>query len=505
MSTRIYQNCELVFEIADNGVLNVCGTPSYVDLVQNGCDIPDVDWVLRQLSGYSGGGGTSGYSGYSGMGYSGESGYSGFTGISGYSGFTGISGAHGQESYLTLTDTFIPNYTGYSGFYIQAVYGESGTSANEPCHVDDATAPAGPYIGQLWIKPTDTSFLDGVSGFSGYSGTNGTGSGGGGAYNLAPNPSFEKWDDGVSGIPTKWNLIGTAVTIRDTGEKDGFGGSYAVKITSGGVGKEGLKFTFKKLKPSTQYAISIRGKATAGDTAKIWTTGAASNLSVTTTSATFADVIGIFTTDATPTDVVIYIGSDNNTDIVWFDRLQVNEGSSAFSFSTNIHDEFQLYFPAGSFLYPLSSWTQINPANLAITDSTNMTTQAFINGSNTGVGFYLKIPEWTQQINFNMVWFMGAAGSAAESIVWAIYTKEIIDYSSSGAWSSIIDFPPKIAKGSASKYQYNSYAIPIGAGGGEITLTNGNTYLIEFLRDAIGGSDNVGDTAYLIALTVEFA
>jgi hypothetical protein len=496
MSTRIYQDCDLVFTIADDGVLNVCGTSGYVDLVQNGCDIPDVDWVLRQLSGYSGGGsgaGTSGYSGdsgYSGMGYSGDSGYSGF-------GESGYSGAHGQESYLTLTDTFIPSYPGYSGFYIQVVYGESGTSANEPCHVDDATAPADPYLGQLWIKPTDTSFLDGVSGYSGYSG-GGTSSGGGGAYNLAPNPSFEKWDDGVSGIPTKWNIISTAVTERDTGEADGFCGSYAVKITSGGGGKEGLKFTFKKLKPSTQYAVSIRGKATAGDTAKIWTTGAAANLSVTTTSATFADVIGTFTTDATPTDVVIYIGSDNNGDIVWFDRLQVNEGSTAFSYSTNIHDETQFCFSAGSFLYPLSSWPEPDPANLAITDSTNMTTQSFVTGANTGVGFFLKIPEWAQQINFNMIWFMGAGGAAAENIVWALYTKEILDYLASGAWSSIIDFPQKVAKGAASRYQYNSYAIPIGAAGGEIALTNGETYLIEFLRDAVGGSDNVGDTAALI-------
>ena len=65
-------------------------------------------------------------------------------------------------------------------------------------------------------------------------------------------------------------------------KKDNYGGQYAVQIISGGSGNEGIKITLKKLKPSMTYYVSVRAKVSTGSyyTAKIWTSGAYTNMSV---------------------------------------------------------------------------------------------------------------------------------------------------------------------------------------------------------------------------------
>ena len=144
---------------------------------------------------------------------------------------------------------------------------------------------------------------------------------------LIQNGSFEIVDSG--GVPWCWEKIGTATLAQDAGVSDGFGGSSAIKVTSAGASNEGAKYTFRHLKPSTTYSIRIWIKATAGDTAKAWTTGGSSNLSITSTDTTGEYKTGSFTTDATPTNVVLNVGSETNGDIVWFDALTVIEGSTA--------------------------------------------------------------------------------------------------------------------------------------------------------------------------------
>lgn len=145
---------------------------------------------------------------------------------------------------------------------------------------------------------------------------------------LIQNGSFEIVDS--NSVPWCWEKIHADATVAvDTGVKDGYGGSNAIKITSAGDNKEGIKYTFRHLKPSTTYAIRIWMKATNGDTAACWTTGGSDNVNLTSTSTTGEYKTDTFTTDANPTNVVLYIGSETNGDIVWFDALTVIEGSTA--------------------------------------------------------------------------------------------------------------------------------------------------------------------------------
>lgn len=147
------------------------------------------------------------------------------------------------------------------------------------------------------------------------------------SFNCAFNSSFEFV---LGEVILGWANIGAnALGTQDNGLRDGYGGSKAIKITSGGSGNEGFGQVFKALKASTTYLVKVWMKATSGDTAKCWTTGAASNLSISSTSASGEWKTGTFTTDSTPTDVVLCIGSDTNADVVWFDCIMVVEGSFA--------------------------------------------------------------------------------------------------------------------------------------------------------------------------------
>lgn len=159
--------------------------------------------------------------------------------------------------------------------------------------------------------------------------------------NLVKNGSFESWSAGTANqAPDGWSMIGTPTDVsRDTGDRDNFGNPYAAKITSNGAGNEGLTVTFSNLKASKKYIVICRAKATSADTAKIWTTGGGANLSETTTSTSWVTLSGTFTTDATPTNIVLKIGSDTATDIVWFDAIIVLEGEAIKQFSPHPNDQ----------------------------------------------------------------------------------------------------------------------------------------------------------------------
>ena len=143
---------------------------------------------------------------------------------------------------------------------------------------------------------------------------------------LIQNGSFEIVDS--FGVPWCWEKIGSATVVQDTGVRDGYGGLNAIKITSGGANNEGIKITLRHLKPSTTYAVYVWMKATDGDTADMWSTGGYNNFSITSINTSGEYKTGSFTTNGIPTDIVFYVGSVHNTDIVWFDCLTVVEGTS---------------------------------------------------------------------------------------------------------------------------------------------------------------------------------
>lgn len=144
---------------------------------------------------------------------------------------------------------------------------------------------------------------------------------------LIQNGSFEIVDS--NSVPWCWEKIGIYATLASetaTYGNDGQGGNKSLKVTSGGTGNEGAKYTFRHLKPSTTYNIRIWMRTVAGDTAKAWTTGGSSNFSASTTSTAGEYKTGTFTTDATPTNVILCVGADLPTDIGYFDCVTVIEG-----------------------------------------------------------------------------------------------------------------------------------------------------------------------------------
>lgn len=162
--------------------------------------------------------------------------------------------------------------------------------------------------------------------------------------NFVRNGSCEYWNNGTSGIPSDPDYLpdgfveegSPADCTRDTGETGV--GSYSVKITTDGA-NEGIKYTLPGLKKSTQYSVSVRAKVTDGDTAKLLTTGAATNITGETTADTsWATLSETFTTDSSGTSVVVKLVGVTAGDIVWFDGLMVAEGSVVFGFVPHQED-----------------------------------------------------------------------------------------------------------------------------------------------------------------------
>jgi len=226
---------------------------------------------------------------------------------------------------------------------------------------------------------------------------------------LIQNGSFEIVDS--NSLPWCWEKIGTATLAQDTGVNDGFGGSNALKVTSAGASNEGAKYTFRHLKPSTTYSIRIWMKATAGDTAKAWTTGGSSNLSITSTNTGGEYKTGSFTTDATPTNVILNVGSETNGDIVWFDALTVIEGSTPpdkyLPSPQPTVFEFQDFYPATSIFPGLETLTG--------SDVLRKYVYALDDTTEEPLGFNFSIPPNFDPSGFIMLECVGWAKTAAAS------------------------------------------------------------------------------------------
>jgi hypothetical protein len=229
---------------------------------------------------------------------------------------------------------------------------------------------------------------------------------------LIQNGSFEIVDS--NSVPWCWEKIGIYATLASetaTYGNDGQGGNKSLKVTSGGTGNEGAKYTFRHLKPSTTYSIRIWMRAVAGDTAKAWTTGGSSNFSVTTTSTAPEYKTGTFTTDSTPTNVILCVGADLPTDIGYFDCVTVIEGPTPpdkyLPSPQPTVFEFQDFYPAASNFPGLETLVGTNILKkyvYALDDTTE-----------EPLGFNFSIPPNFDPSGFIMLECVGWAKTAAAS------------------------------------------------------------------------------------------
>ena len=237
--------------------------------------------------------------------------------------------------------------------------------------------------------------------------------GGSGGLSLIQNGSFEIVDS--NSVPWCWEKIGSATLTQDTGVNDGYGGNKALRVVSGGANNEGAKYTFQHLKPSTTYSIRIWMKAAAGDTAKAWTTGGSNNVSLTSADTDGEYKTDTFTTDTTPTDVVLSVGSETNGDIVWFDALTIIEGSTPpdkyLPSPQPTVLEFQDFYLVGTTLPGLETLTGSNITKKYVyalddTEATAITEP---------LGFNFSIPPNFDPSGFIMLECVGWAKTAAAS------------------------------------------------------------------------------------------
>lgn len=167
------------------------------------------------------------------------------------------------------------------------------------------------------------------------------------APNLILNGAFQNWTNGTNVQPNNVDDEGSPTVAQAAGERDNFFDTpFSVRYTATGAANEGGKITLSRLKASTSYGVHIRAKVTAGDTARIFTTGASVNIDQETALTDWTSLFATFTTDATPTDVVIKFVAKADGDIVWFDSLIVVEGDviPTFAPQTGIQEGIDIFF-----------------------------------------------------------------------------------------------------------------------------------------------------------------
>jgi hypothetical protein len=239
--------------------------------------------------------------------------------------------------------------------------------------------------------------------------------------NLLSNGDFESHLAGATAVPDGFVIYGTTPTLAtDTGDI-GYG-SVSQKITAAGSTLQGLTYTLTGLRASVTYSVSWRTKVTSGNTSQVKTTGAGTNLTATeSTSTTFETKTGTFITDASGTNVVLYFLAKANTDVVWFDGIQVNQGASAFAFSPDTisgTSANQLLRLNGSAQIPAVSGALLT--NLGVTKLTSYTGTTANKTLAHGLG---STPTWAIFCNtdtateYAILWFtgMGSTGKIFSS------------------------------------------------------------------------------------------
>lgn len=154
-----------------------------------------------------------------------------------------------------------------------------------------------------------------------------------GMRNLIKNGGFDQQTLPSANLPRGWALKATPTVATSTDVATDAGSvsgetPRSIQITAGGTGDEGLQQTLTNLKADTSYTFWARVEANSGDTVHIATTGADTNLNLTSTSTTWVTISGQFITDSSGTNVVVQIMAQTDGDIVRFDDIVVVEGAA---------------------------------------------------------------------------------------------------------------------------------------------------------------------------------
>ncbi|MFQ5880159.1 MAG: hypothetical protein ACE5IZ_08310, partial [Dehalococcoidia bacterium] len=103
--------------------------------------------------------------------------------------------------------------------------------------------------------------------------------------NLAQNGGFEETALPTANTPSGWALEGAPTSVApSTDVAADAAGARSILIDAAAI-NQGVNHTLTNLKASTTYYVFARAKATASATARLFTTGALTNLDVNTTSA----------------------------------------------------------------------------------------------------------------------------------------------------------------------------------------------------------------------------
>jgi len=136
--------------------------------------------------------------------------------------------------------------------------------------------------------------------------------------NLIVNPNFAIRNSSVA-TPQGWTLVGSPSLANNalSGADLSEGRGIALTIAANNAAQEGISQTLRP-RASTRYLVLARVKATSGD-AHLETTGADvtssfRNIDDTTSSTSYVTLKGVIQTDSTPTDIVVQVLTNGDSD-----------------------------------------------------------------------------------------------------------------------------------------------------------------------------------------------
>ena len=142
------------------------------------------------------------------------------------------------------------------------------------------------------------------------------------------------WDqDGTTTLanraPAGWSLTATPTVVQTAYRASATTGEGLELQVTSDAASEGITQTVTGLKASTRYLLRVRGRANAGDTINITTTGASGavygNAVLTLPNTNDGTVSSILVTDATPTDIVVSILSSAASDNFFLRSVELLE------------------------------------------------------------------------------------------------------------------------------------------------------------------------------------
>lgn len=146
--------------------------------------------------------------------------------------------------------------------------------------------------------------------------------------NMLLNGSFEAATTSDTTVAERWTESGAGKTFAFAATAVGEGAGLAFVVTDDvdTNALEGVSQTLDGLDASTTYRLSVRVNPTAGDSCRITTTGGAGpHVSATSAGAggSYETLTGTFSTDGTPTDIVVNLLNVADGDICTWDHAWV--------------------------------------------------------------------------------------------------------------------------------------------------------------------------------------